>query len=109
MLAKAIFVVLQWVCKNKGGRNMSDEKQEMPLTKEDLVKFKKDLYKKLTKDKRQNALLSVAIMGWSATVGAFIALPETVVPVSWKWFIFGFGLLVTMIAWIWWQELKERD
>jgi len=38
---------------------MSDENLELPLIKEELVKFKKELYKKLKKDKMQMALLSV--------------------------------------------------
>jgi len=78
--------------------NIDGENKESPLTKGDLVKFKNDLYVKLKKDKMQTAYLAVVIMGWSAMVGAFIAMPESLIAISWKWFIFGLGLLIALIG-----------
>ena len=79
-------------------KDIDGENTESPLTKEDLVKFKKDLYAKLKKDKMQTAYLAVVIMGWSAMIGAFIAMPESLISISWKWFIFGLGLSIALIG-----------
>jgi len=75
-------------------KDIDGENTESPLTKEDLVRFKKDLYAKLKKDKMQTAYLAVVIMGWSAAVGALIAMPESLISISCKWVIFGLGLLI---------------